>query len=414
MNTIARFGTFALAFSCACSAQRCFGAEFIPLGDLPDAAFRSFASDVSGDGRVVVGTGTSELSGGVSEAFRWTLETGIVGLGVHTNLIGERSIARAVSHEGNHIVGFGIPQTAGLTAFQWTPEGGMAPLDGASHGEIRSSAANAVSRSGRIVVGDLVFSNDPQLRPRAFVWTADVGFSLIGGLPESGGGGTAYAVSTDGRHVVGSGLGVNGVEAFLWSEDRGTQGLGDIPGGYFGSVAKAVSDSGSVVVGTGASEVSGGTGEAFRWTQATGMVPLGDLPGGSFSSDAHDVSADGRIIVGSSDGGDGNGAVIWRNGRPIESLRSLLVNEYGLGDSLAGWQLSTATAISADGRTIVGNGINPDGNHEAWLVRFDSAPVPEPKSVILAILGCTGIVIVSIIKRRLPCSTPRRVIVDTG
>ena len=34
---------------------------------------------------------------------------------------------------------------------------------------------------------------------------------------------------------------------------------------------------------------------------------------------------------------------------------------------LAGWQLTEATGVSANGRTIVGNGINPDGQQEAWI-----------------------------------------------
>jgi probable HAF family extracellular repeat protein len=48
------------------------------LGDLPGGAFASGAFDVTADGSVVVGVGTS-ASGG--EAFRWTAEEGMVGLG---------------------------------------------------------------------------------------------------------------------------------------------------------------------------------------------------------------------------------------------------------------------------------------------------------------------------------------------
>ncbi len=44
----------------------------------------------------------------------------------------------------------------------------------------------------------------------------------------------------------------------------------------------------------------------------------------------------------------------------------------------AGWTLTTATAISADGLTIAGTGLNPDGFQEAWV-----AHVPEPASVAL-------------------------------
>jgi hypothetical protein len=60
----------------------------------------------------------------------------------------------------------------------------------------------------------------------------------------------------------------------------------------------------------------------------------------------------------------------------LRSLRDMLTNEFGLADSLAGWSLEDATAISADGRTIVGLGTNPDGNTEAWLARLAAPTAP--------------------------------------
>ena len=49
------------------------------------------------------------------------------------------------------------------------------------------------------------------------------------------------------------------------------------------------------------------------------------------------------------------------------SLRQVLVSQFGLGDSLRGWKLQAATAVSADGSVVVGYGMNPHGNREAWL-----------------------------------------------
>jgi len=42
--------------------------------------------------------------------------------------------------------------------------------------------------------------------------------------------------------------------------------------------------------------------------------------------------------------------------------------------------LTEATAISDDGRVIIGNGINPDGNFEAWRAVL----VPEPSAALLS------------------------------
>ena len=70
------------------------------------------------------------------------------------------------------------------------------------------------------------------------------------------------------------------------------------------------------------------------------------------------ISADGRTIVGHG------------------------VNPSGqtddLGLDLAGWTLDTALGISADGLTIVGQGTNPNGEFEAWI-----AIIPEPSTALL-------------------------------
>ena len=63
-------------------------------------------------------------------------------------------------------------------------------------------------------------------------------------------------------------------------------------------------------------------------------------------------------------------AFIWDKEKGMRSLKSVLENDYNL--DLAGWKLQGANDVSDDGLTIVGNGINPDGNFEAWMVQLDS------------------------------------------
>ena len=53
----------------------------------------------------------------------------------------------------------------------------------------------------------------------------------------------------------------------------------------------------------------------------------------------------------------------------------------------AGWTLLEASGVSADGRTIVGTGINPDGNREAWMVTLDNVPEPSALVSIGSLLG---------------------------
>ena len=157
-------------------------------------------------------------------------------------------------------------------------------------------------------------------------------------------------------------------------------GLGDLPGGTFRSEAYGVSSNGSVVVGMSKSD-SGR--EAFRWENGV-MTGLGDLPGGEFESYAYDVSADGSVVVGygsiDSDIGPKLDAFIWDAGNGMRSLKDVLEIDFGL--DLHNWLLLKATGISADGLTIVGYGINPYGNTEAWI-----ATIPEPASAMILGLG---------------------------
>jgi probable HAF family extracellular repeat protein len=329
---------------------------FMGLGDLPGGSVSSEALAVSADGSVVVGSSVVSLSPFAREAFLWTQAGGMAGLG---DLPGDGfdSAATGVSGDGSVVVGYG-ESTAGQAdeAFRWTASGGMAPLGDLAGGPYFSTATGTAV-DGSVVAG-FSFSGSG---PEAFRWTeggAMIGLGdLAGGFFNS----TGQGISGDGAVVVGSSQSASGVEAFRWTQDGGMIGLGDLAGGAFDSTALAASFDGSVVVGSGTS-ASGR--EAFLWTQVGGMLGLGDLPGGSFSSGARGISADGSVIVGGSSSASGNEAFIWTAATGMRELDSVLI---ALGLDLSGWSLGGAHAISADGRVIVGNGINPDGDPEAWI-----------------------------------------------
>jgi probable HAF family extracellular repeat protein len=336
-------------------------AMFIGLDDPPGGAYESEAYGVSGDGTTPVG------DGGGYGAFRWTPATGMTGLG-------DLNIARAASGDGTVIVG-DVP--SGHAAY-WFESNVFDLGELATHSG--GSSAYGISADGSTIVG----SSGCCYSSEAFRWTRSTGMIGLGDLPGGGFFSQARAISADGSTIVGSGdYGdplLNEYEAFRWTESSGIESLGDLPGGPRTSAALGVSADGSVIVGASWSNLGN---EAFRWTQADGMVGLGHLPGGSHSG-AEAVSGDGSRVVGNATSPRGLVAFLWD---PVNGMRDLNTVLEEQGVDLSGWRLYRAYGISADGRAIVGGGINPRGKSEAWL-----AVLPEPPPslfIVVSLLAAT-------------------------
>lgn len=340
-------------------------ASFQGLGDLSGGDFESIASDVSADGSVVVGYGTS-ASG--KEAFRWEDDI-MAGLGDLSGGSFESS-ASSVSADGSVVVGRGTPASDGMEAFRWE-DGIMMGLGNLSN------QASGVSADGSVVVGrgsiDL-FSIQPFRWEDGTMTMLDLGANALGRKFE----GCAFNVSADGSVIVGErfhAMIAGYKEAFRYENDSDTMMCLGYPPGSTASWAFGVSADGSTVVGAGMSSHT----EAFHWADGV-MTGLGDLPGGGLSSWAIDVSADGSVVVGYGSTDLGTEAFLWDAHNGMQNLKDLLESAYGL--NLTGWTLSFASGITPDGLTIVGGGINSDGNTEAWI-----AEIPEPATLFLLGLG---------------------------
>ena len=335
------------------------GQSFQGLGDLDGGTFYSYARGISDDGLVVAGRSRSNAGLGV---FKWTELGGMERLG---DLSGGSfsSFAYAVSGDGNVIVGRGT-SSGGNEAFRWNELDGMQGL-GDLTGTLVNSQAYGVNADGSVIVGQGVSVNGNE----AFRWTSSSGMQGIGDLSGGDFESRATDVSGDGNVIVGrskSAASGAGYEAFVWTPLNQMQGIGDLPGGTFNSQAHGVSLDGTVVVGQGTS--ANGT-EAFRWTSKDQMQPLGDLAGGTFSSIAYGVSSDGSTIVGASQSANGQEAFVWTSADGMRSIADILT---AADVDIAGWTLSQARAVSADGRIITGWGQNPEGDTEAWIVSFST------------------------------------------
>jgi probable HAF family extracellular repeat protein len=253
----------------------------------------------------------------------------------------------------------------------WHPATGYSRLSGFS--ENSWSSATGVSADGSIVVGST---------GEAFRWTEATGPIGLGDLPGGYQGSDATAISANGKVIVGSSGAVIETEAFRWTQDEGMVGLGTLSPTDRVSIAENVSDDGKVIVGW--VQTADGSERAFRWTNESAMIALGTLAGFENGNSASGVSGDGNVIVGvARDVTSSEAAFVWDQANGMRNLQDVLISDYGLGQSLAGWTLKGAADISSDGLTIVGGGLNPNGNLEAWLVRLDHPfTVPEPTSFL--------------------------------
>jgi probable HAF family extracellular repeat protein len=340
------------------------GATFTGIGDLPGGAFESDVTDVSADGLVVVG---SSKSGSGWEPIVWTKQAGITSLGLGLFDVFTEASAAGASADGSVVVGWGkLRFGSGWTAFRSVDHGSLHSLGDLPGGSLLAITWG-VSAAGTVVVG----RSHSSLGYEAFRWTESGGMQGLGDFPGGSFSSTAYAVSANGEVIVGDGSSTSGQEPFRWTPGGGMVGLGYLPGDDSG-YASDVSADGSVVVGVSVSDL---TPEAFRWSSA-GMVGLGDLPGGAFWSVASVVSFDGNIVFGGSiDASGGAKPFIWDPVNGMRELTAVLESEYHL--DLGGWTLWRVTGVSADGRTIVGTGENPDGFSEGWVAQL-SVPQAVP------------------------------------
>lgn len=350
--------------------------QFVPLGGIEYSSIVSTATALSADGSTVIGwTGPPSTNfPSRSEAFRWTAAEGMHFLRPSPTQQYPDSFPFGVSRDGKTVVGHRYDLAKGGEAFRWTADSGIAGLGfpaPAPAGDDDKSRALVVSSDGKVVYGDSQTSFP-------FRWTTTEGMTAF---PLQ-----VVAISADDSVLVGMYSGQSGnPEAFRWTEAAGAVGLGDLPGGSFFSSARAVSGDGQVVVGESAS--ASGT-EAFRWTASGGMQALGDFPGGNYQSYATAVSARGDIVFGTGYSQSGSLAFIWDGARGMRDLQQVLSDQHGLESALTGWRLYSVAGISSDGRTIAGNGTNPNGSGEAWIVRLDQPiGVPEPSALAASIIA---------------------------
>jgi hypothetical protein len=323
------------------------GTSFTPTGVID-----MIPTSMSDDASIVVGTG---IFGVPNLYYTEAHGASIIGEGCFSGL-------PAISGDGRTVLACERGAQGFWNAAKWL--GGRNWLDlgtvaGGVPCDFFLSGAYGVNRDGSLGVGllylatlckanagtwDLVNGGPPTLLPALFGETTYT---------------RANAVNADGSVIVGwqdqltgertAAKWVNGVEELILTQD-----------GDFNGEALAVNANGGAIVGT---NYGYGGHQAWIWRDGEGVSPIGRNAGDWV---AVDVTDDGRVVVGFVRRRSTSDAFIWGKGSGAASLITYITNRGAVVP--AGWTLNVASLISADGNTIYGWGINPDGLIEMYKV----------------------------------------------
>ena len=365
-------GNQAFIWTCATGAVA-MGSVPVPSAESTYQVLGSTGLGLSADGGTAFGfcdyqfqdvSGTKQAA---QIGFVWTPADGMQSLGYIAGdpSNGVTTLPLAISADGSVVTGESTDNLK-LHAFRWTKATG---IWGLGTPPADASSGTAISADGSVITGTYLYGPS-FLTGDLFQWTEATGIAHIP-LPAGDTYPTAAFASADGSVVVGTSRPDNSSAAdhvFRWTQATGTTGLPFLPGDDVAFGLSTTPDA-AVIVGWSTSSTGPMPLHGFRWSADSGLQDLGTIPGLQGDTVPTGVSADGRVIVGRS----GGQAFIWTVDWGIWPLQDIL-QCLGAGDSLPGWTLISATAISADGRVITGTGIDPDGQAAAWRVTLPQEP----------------------------------------
>lgn len=344
-------------------------ARFSGLGDLPGGAVASYLNAMSPAGDVLVGWSVAEHG---DEAFRWTWDSGIVGLG------GDQSRANNVSADGHVIVG-SVSEASyeqGRAAAVWhegAPIQVVAPYTIPGGPVLFYPVDATVALNSGDWFGACIQAGAYGERLMCHVTAA--------GAFDAGGTGDLYAGDEAG-HLVGT--------TYPERHALGVRGPAEYDSGLLGSPleypatsecviphqcaarARAFTADPVTIVGTALVPPAGHTtldstvlvNVGFVLTEGEGVARLPDLGGGDEDGGAYAIDLSGRVIGGFGADSSGRHAVVWVD-RTAWLLSDVIASQGG--SVPAGWQLNEVRAISHDGKTFAGNGTNPAGDPEGFI-----------------------------------------------
>jgi probable HAF family extracellular repeat protein len=344
------------------------GANDKPLLIEIDPRGGAFPSSVSSSGAVVAG-GFADGGG-----FYWMPTTGAI-------FTGGLSV-EGLSGDGLTLVGSALSSRGLIEAAIWvrgTEWRSLGGVPGGASCDRSFSNAYGVSRDGKVVVGNSWLG----CTAHAFRWEESTGMVDLGSA--NSGSSLANNASGDGTVAVGyqesNAPGFSGFrQGAKWTSGR--QELVTGPEGPVGT-ARAANRDGSIIVGSQCYPVTLDQNQAaWIWRAQGGTTCLSAprrrlSPGPPILTEAEATSDDGEVVGGSQNVGGSNDsdAIIWIGGRGAYLKDFLVAN--GLSNAFATWvNTGTITAISPDGRILVGHGAARTGFRGYMVILGSSRNMP--------------------------------------
>ncbi|MEX2219429.1 MAG: hypothetical protein WD749_11815 [Phycisphaerales bacterium] len=320
-----------LAAPLAAVAQQATFALVSPENNEEQAA----ATHVSADGSVVIGWGGGYLAPGIT-VWRWTEATGKVRLGAPPGYV--ECYPAGLTADGSTLF-VNVWQGNVLVLWRWSSTGGW-QLVGDIGGQVHAVNGDGMVFAGGTTVGGVA---------RPFRWTGPGGLQVIGPFGTLTGGTYLRGLSRDGAVLFGTDYTLAAsARNYVWSAGGGFHAIPLLPTCQWGDAVAADRD-GSAIVGSCALTQYATPTLPWVWTAAGGVRPVVLTGAGGPQGAATAISGDGMRIAGWY--GDYGPAWLWS---PTEGDRRVDALLTELGGNPWGVQIRGVTAISDDGRTLVG------------------------------------------------------------
>jgi uncharacterized membrane protein len=268
---------------------------------------------ISGDGSTIAGCTMDENDKQV--AAKWLGGEDWLSLGSVPGAVScdaSLSSSWGVDYYGHTAVGLAwLAQQCRAHAGSWDLVGGGPATDLGSLVDNRATRANGISGDGHVIIG---WQDDEFGQRQGAKWIDGVESPVLTASGENVG--EVQWINFDGTAMCGSSYPYGSSDAWVWNAKGGYTTISTGPIYKNNVVAIAASDDGSMVIGIG-------------------RDPQGTPKGWLFSK----------------------GKLTW--------MSDYLAKKH----MAAGWTGTIPTAISADGNTLAGQGINPDGQVEGWVIK---------------------------------------------